>query len=55
MGAEQALETLSESEGSISSLTPIDKLHDEPALSQLPDVLFDAWAGYWDADLVPPI
>lgn len=45
-----ALEVLSTIEGSISSLTLLDRLYSEVIPSQLPDALFDAWAGYWDAD-----
>jgi hypothetical protein len=45
-----ALELLSAESGAISSVDLMDRMHSELLLNQLPDALFDAWAGYWDAE-----
>lgn len=45
-----ALELLSAGAGAISSVDLMDRLHSELLLNQLPEALFDAWAGYWDAE-----
>ena len=45
-----ALEALSEVNGSISTVSLIDLFYRERSINQLPDPLFDAWAGYLDAD-----
>jgi hypothetical protein len=45
-----ALELLSAESGAISSVDLMDRTHSELLLNQLPDALFDAWAGYWDAE-----
>jgi hypothetical protein len=45
-----ALELLSLTGGSISSLSLMDMLYSELNISQFPEALFDSWAGYWDAE-----
>lgn len=45
-----ALEIVAAYDKPISTTALMDMLYSELTLAQLPDPLFDAWAGYWDAD-----
>jgi hypothetical protein len=45
-----ALEVIAACDTPISTTSLLDMLYSELTLAQLPDPLFDAWAGYWDAD-----
>ncbi|MFZ5636136.1 MAG: DEAD/DEAH box helicase [Pseudomonadota bacterium] len=45
-----ALELVAACKRPISTTSLMDMLYSELTLAQLPDPLFDAWAGYWDAD-----